>query len=219
VQTWIEQLNPFNLARPGEWWLKLLHDYDDQLRVFWSQKEPAFRLARVVRREARLGLSAMTVHQHPDTVIMIQHGCVPVSTLVPWAVQSDKVIRDLMARDLWRNGGADKTVDQLEAQEAEEEARQDRNRLHNLDHLNGDAFRSLKQRKGERLVLSDANRGRHKSSGVGAVTVRLAQGATNSFFDRPVARTDHNPVSSLASGVGKPRPGAPFGGITLTDAG
>lgn len=203
---WIPTANPFHLPTPGAWWLQLLWDYDDQLRVFASLKDPSYRLARLVSREARLGLSKMVVHEHPDTVLMIQHGCVPVATLVPWAIQSDKVIRDLMARDLWRNGGADKVVDRLEAQEAAAELAQERTAQSNLDHLNGDAFRSLKQRKGERVVLSDVNRGRQKTAGVKPVTIRLATGHTNS-------------VSSPQSRVGKPGPGAPLGGISLTDAG
>jgi hypothetical protein len=117
MRIWLKTPNPLGLAEPPTWWQKLVFDYDKMLRIFPSQIEHAYRLCRRVRREARLGLSTMVIHKHPDTVLMIQHGVVPVSTVLPWAITSTKILRDLRARDTWAQGGAEKVVKQIEQQE------------------------------------------------------------------------------------------------------
>jgi len=214
LANWYPDLNRFNLPAPSEWWLQLLRDYDDQLVVLPSRKDLLYRLTRRVRREARLGLNAMIVHEHPDTVMMIQYGVVPVSSLSAWAIRSDKIIRDLMARDTWRVFGkpvldahdavraADMVIDRLT--DAERAARHEdaRRGSDKADAINTDAFRSLQQRKGERLVLNDAHRG------YGAPEARRSGWKT-------VAKATNNSVISPTTSS-RPAPG-PFLSIVLTD--
>lgn len=161
---WYEGPNPFKLATPSPWWLRLLTTYDDQLVLIPSQTEAAYRLTRKVTREGRMGLNKMVVHEHPDTKLFINLGVVPMSTVLPWAIQSDKIIRDLAARDLWAQGGSEKALDRLEAAERADLVRQQRRDDADLDAVNSEAFRSLQTRKGERISMTDVQRGRRGST-------------------------------------------------------
>lgn len=199
ADVWIPDENRFSLPAPSPWWLSLLASYDPQLRVIPSRKECAYRLARVVSRDARLGLNAMIVHQHPDTVMMIQHGLVPVSTLAPWAIRSDKVIRDLMARDLWRAGGADRVLKNMEDGERRAKLARDAKDTADLDYRSGEAFRSLKMRKGETVAMRDVARGRRGATADTAKTRVVIAG-----FDKRDYKTVSSPRLVTPSGV---RPG------------
>lgn len=126
--------NPFGLTAPTAHFQRALTGYDKMLRLFPSQIESVYRLVRVCRREARLGLNAMVVHDHPDTRICIQEGVLPIGPLMPWAIgQPELVLRDLQARDTWLHGGADpekaiakitETMDRTEQAQREYDARQ-----------------------------------------------------------------------------------------------
>lgn len=146
ARIWLVDANPLRLEEPPLWWQQLVHDYDKMLRVMPSQKERVYRLCRVVRREARLGLQAMVVHDHPDTRACIKFGVVPVAALHPWAIRSSKVIRDLRARDTWMMFGGDpnKLVDAMEAQEAEVAAAEQREADADQDERLTNAFRAIK---------------------------------------------------------------------------
>jgi hypothetical protein len=158
---WIPGPNPFNLPPPPQWWQNLVAAYDKRLRLFASQKDRVYRLGWMVDRNKRLGLNALIVHSHPDTVLMIQRGCVPVSTLLPpGAAWSPNIIRDLRARDTWRFKTNQELIDAVESQEASQEARQDANAADDMSHVNAAGYRYLKTAVGERVSLADVNRGR-----------------------------------------------------------
>lgn len=146
TRIWLVDQNPFNLTEPPRWWQQLLYDYDKMLRIMPSQIDRAYRLCRVVRREARLGLQAMVIHEHPDTRACIKFGVVPVATLAPWAIYSTKVLRDLQARDLWRieQGDPNRIADRLDRQEREQEQREQRAADEHLDAINSDSYRHVK---------------------------------------------------------------------------
>lgn len=143
---WLVDLNPLGLEEPPTWWQQLVFDYDKMLRVMPSQREHVYRLCRLVRQEARLGLSQMVVHDHPDTRAMIKFGVVPIASLAPWAIRSNKIIRDLHARDTWRHHGGDvsKIVDDLEAAEAKTVATEDAEKHAELDEINSSVYRSIR---------------------------------------------------------------------------
>lgn len=215
LPNWYADVNRFGLPAPGEWWLKLLSEYDDQLVVIPSRVDLVYRLTRRVRREARLGLNAMIVHEHPDTVMMIQYGVVPVTSLVRWSIQSDKVIRDLMARDTWRVFGkpvldahdaqkaTDMVIDRLDAADAAVKAEDDRRGDDMIDAAGSDAFRSLQHRKGERVSMREVNRGR------GPADPRPTGG-----WNRVASATNTSVILSPTSS--RPAPRSPIS-IVLTD--
>jgi hypothetical protein len=191
---WIEGRNPYKLSQPSPWWLQLLFDYDPLLVVMPSVKDCAYRLCRRVPRHGQLGRLVTHLHTHPDTVQMINHGLVPVSTLTTWATRSDKIIRDLMACDTSRVGGAEKASDMLEARERRAADRQDRQLATDLDHVSGEAFRSLQFRNGSAIAVT--------------------RPARPSAAHKSVDKRDHRSVSSPAITV----PARPsFAPIILTD--
>jgi hypothetical protein len=116
------------------------------LRVIPSQRDRAYRLCRLVRREARLGLQAAVVHNHPDTQTCIQQGMVPIATLPLWAVSSPLIIRELRDRDLWNQQGGDPTkiADSLDALEADRAREIQAAADEELDHINSDAYRQIR---------------------------------------------------------------------------
>jgi hypothetical protein len=214
LSNWYPDQNRFALTAPSPWWLHLLREYDDQLVVLPSRVELLYRLTRRVRPQARLGLQAMIVHEHPDTVMMIQYGVIPVSSLTTWAIQSDKVIRDLMARDTWRVLGkpvldaqdaqraADLTIARLDAQEAATRQADERRAQDMVDAAGSDAFHSLQHRKGERIVMSDVHRGYGAPHAQRSGWKTIAKASNNSVI---------SPVTSS-----RPAP-SPFLSIVLTD--
>ena len=168
LYNWHEGANPFKLRKPSQWWLQLIWDYDPQLVVMPSCREHAYRLCRRVRMEARLGLSKVVHHNHPDTIQMIQIGCVPIATMPVWAIESPNIVRELRSRDTWlQSGGKDKSaidklVDKIERAEAEREDKEKYQAYERLDQVSGEAFRSMQFRNGSAVY------------GPGAVT-RLAK--------------------------------------------
>lgn len=207
--------NPHKLPEPPAWWQTIVYDYDKMLRILPSSKDRAYRLCRVARADARLGLQAMgEIHKHPDTVTMINHGLVPISTVMPWAVYSNKILRDLAARDSWKLEGGDpnKIVNRMEQMEAEAERKQDARRADELGQRSSDAFKHVKALKGERLVQSETRRGRvGPTSNTDRTRAKFAVGAPSAL-----------PSSQVRSSA---VPGGPSGkisgstrGIVLTDA-
>jgi hypothetical protein len=154
-RAWIEGRNPYSLARPSDWWLQLLTDYDAELVIMPSVKDCTYRLCRRVRTHLRPGLGKLaTLHEHPDTTQMATFGLVPVTTVFPWATKSDKILRDLAARDTWTRtdarGNPNRVSDDLEYRETLVERRKERTYQSNLDHANSQAFTALQHRLGSR---------------------------------------------------------------------
>jgi hypothetical protein len=161
VRIWIADVNRFHLPPPPRWWQNRVSGYDKMLRLLPSQVQPVYRLCRLVRREARLGLQAMVVHDHPDTRMLIRHGCVPVATLTPrGAAWSPLISRDLTDRDMWAYKNADAVLAAIERGEQARAAAEERTYRDNLQHVNAEGFRSMKTALGERVSLDDVHRGR-----------------------------------------------------------
>lgn len=160
---WLSTPNPRELSPPPQWWQDLVYDYDKMLRVMPSQKDYAYRLCRVVRAEAQMGLQAMVVHKHPDTVEMIKHGVIPISTLSGrW---KPAIVAELASRDIWAaHPDAQTAVDIVEQRlvdsAARVEARRDAEGADELDQRSADAYKFIQYTKGERVGLRDINRGR-----------------------------------------------------------
>jgi hypothetical protein len=154
LSNWIEGRNPFKLPEPSAWWLQLLRDYDPQLVLIPSVKDCTYRLTQRVRPEAKRGLDQMKIlDTHPDTAQLCRYGLVPVATVHTWAVKSDKIIRDLMARDYRRHGGGAKVLATTEYEEQRAEQKLDAQQSETLGHVNADAYRSLKFQKGESVSM------------------------------------------------------------------
>lgn len=170
---WLVDKNPFQLPEPPQWWQDMVYDYDKMLRILPSQTEACYRLARIVRQEARLGLNAMVVHDHPDTRAMINFGVVPVASVHSWAINSDKIIRDLRARDLWNIAGGDpnKIVDLVEGGERRAAEAQQAEADGELDERNTSAYRAIKYGRPE---LFDIKLAHERQGDAGRLTLKPA---------------------------------------------
>jgi hypothetical protein len=157
TRIWLVDANPLGLEEPPLWWQTLVFDYDKMLRVLPSQREHVYRLCRLVRQEVRLGLQAMVVHDHPDTRACIKFGVVPVAALHPWAIRSNKIIRDLAARDTWRQFGGDpnKLVDAIEQQEADDAAKQQQADDEHQDDVLRNAYRAIRYGRPDQVYVHE----------------------------------------------------------------
>lgn len=197
---WVEGRNPYGLAKPSPWWLKLLYTYDPKLVVMPSVKDYGYRLCRRDRGPGAQGLGPLAVlHGHPDTKQMAAHGLIPVATLTTWAIKSDKVIRDLMARDVWNaagpSGDPNLVVNQIEYNEELETRRKQREADATGDAIHGEAFRSMQFQNGSAISMAGKNP-QHSSR-------RNSQRVVSRPFDR---RGDKSVISHLSSGAPSPAP-------------
>jgi len=117
----------------------------------------AYVVAR--RRQHSVGLTDKALEgtiTQPDTKMCLLHGLVPVCLMYKsgnsW--NPDPLIRTLMARDLWAHGGADKTADLLEEQEAAAKAKIQKDIRDDLWNRSGDAWRSYQHRTGQTSIQS-----------------------------------------------------------------
>lgn len=144
---WLVDQNPFSLPEPPRWWQQRVLAYDKMLRLIPSQTEACYRLCRVARRKARLGLKLIgDLHTHPDTVAMIRFGVVPELTLTRHAIYSDRIIALLRSRDSWARWGGDpvKRAEAIEREEAAAEAVQQAERDAETDAMLTDTFRHVR---------------------------------------------------------------------------
>jgi hypothetical protein len=210
-RAWVEGRNPYKLAKPSAWWLKLLHDYDTELVVMPSVKDCGYRLCRRVQSHVRQGLGPLaTLHGHPDTVQMATYGLIPITTLTTWAIQSDKILRDLMARDTLRwgakNGSADYVVSDLEYREELAERKKAQKEAEDADAVHGEAFRSMQFRNGSAISLAKPSGRAVKARARGPKDFRAA-------FD---IRNDKTVISPASSRVTPPSASGPA--ITLVSS-
>jgi len=184
MRNWLTVPNPFGLQEPPKWWLRAMRTFDDQLVIFPSQKDPVFRLARRSRLSAGIEPSDVPgVANHPDTVLMRNHGLVPVTTVVPGAIWDDRVFTHLAERDTWRMGGPNGSgaIRTLEALDEKAESLTNRKQVDELDQRSHDAYDAFKYRTGQRVSMA------HKGAAVNKRTGK------RQFFDRSTSQSTGKP--------------------------
>lgn len=185
-RAWVEGANPWKLPRPADWWLQQLQDYDYELVLMPGVKDCCYRLCRRPNPaiyQVRWP-DLVELHGHPDTLQMLQHGLLPLSTVTPWAVRTDRFLRDLMARDLWKAGKG--VVDDIEYREELAARKKERQTAERLGHISGEAFRSLQFQNGSAIAVG-GKRAQH-----GRITPQR-------LMSRPFDNVDHKSVISPAS--------------------
>lgn len=147
---------------PPAWFLQRLHDYDADLVLLPSRARP---YAYVVARRARLsrGLTSKAMSDtitQPDTKMCFQYGLVPVCLMFKhgptWNV--DPVIRRLAARDTWTQGGGEALAARLEQEEADAKQKQSDAQRDRMRAISRDAYKSYKQRTGQRTIVPGPSR-------------------------------------------------------------
>lgn len=145
---WLVDQNPHNLPEPPQWWQRLVLDHDKMLRIMPSAVQRCYRLCRVARRDAQLGLNLIgQLHQHPDTQAMVKFGVVPELTLAEHAVRDTRITALLRSRDTWHlyGGDPDKRLAAIRREEAEQQAVRDREHEAQWDEVLSDSFRHVKE--------------------------------------------------------------------------
>ena len=160
---YIDLPSPFGLSRPSEAWCRALADFDRDLRIFPSQKQPVFRLMRLARVMGRMNLErfrAVLKEVHPDTKIALERGLVAVFTLPAEVATADpqRVIAALRRRDQWPFRDGDAVTDAIEkSEQAAADEIDRRRRLDIRDRMKG-AKTSLQYRLGARVSLVSPRR-------------------------------------------------------------
>lgn len=184
LPNWIADQNRFNLVKPPEWFLKRLWDFDAQLVIIPSRREPpkanadgegaeppAYLLTRRRQYSANFGDVAMLNNKNPDTNMCFAHHLVPVAPLrfqngcSTFTMKAcDDLLKELRARDSWGISGGpdkdgDKVADAVEYAEAQAEQKRRSNLRDMFHHMARDAYHSLQARMGWRNKTSfDGNR-------------------------------------------------------------
>jgi hypothetical protein len=129
VSIYLRLVSPFRLPDPDSAWLQPIADYDPDLRIYPSQKDYVYRLARVAHHSGGMNraLFRRLPNMNPDTVVCLDRGLVPVTTIPAGAIYAppEKIVEQLYWRDLWAHGGAEAVADRLEVQEVAREMKRD----------------------------------------------------------------------------------------------
>lgn len=119
---WIPDTNRFNLAGPPLWFQKKLFEFDASLVIIPSRQTCIYRLAQ--RRKLTLPDKMVndSLFHESDTRMLAAYSLVPVTSVIPTIEWSDPYIFvELTNRAPWRQGGAEKVLQDMEAQEAKQE--------------------------------------------------------------------------------------------------
>jgi hypothetical protein len=162
LKNWIADMNRFGLAKPPDWWLQRLHDFDNQLVIIPSRQQALYRIAR--RKQFSPGVGAMAVLDNQrDTGMLAFHGLVPVTTMIRYADSwdIDSILQKLRDRDMWALSGgpmsgrsanerAERVWTAVEGQEQAQEQQERARQREDLDYRSRDAWRSYQARTGQR---------------------------------------------------------------------
>ena len=121
-QNWIARRNPWNLPEPPAWFLRKLYDHDPMLVIFPGIRAQVYRLAR----KSASALKARQFAPDEEVAELLLHGCVAVTSIMPFTKWGDEIIQWLDDHDTWKAGGGEKFVKRIEQQEADAAAKQDR---------------------------------------------------------------------------------------------
>lgn len=146
---YIVDQNRYKLAGPPDWWLQRLWDFDDSLVVIPSRQSFCYRLAQ----KRPLSLKEQMVHElsreQSDSQMMATYGLVPVTTIVAnpnW--DNPLMFQELAERAPWRQGGAEKVIQHIEAREAEKDAAIDRQNDEMTTGLSKDGWKLYRKKIG-----------------------------------------------------------------------
>lgn len=105
MRNYLPDRNRFGLAKPPDWWLRALWEFDSSLVIIPSRAEPIFRICQ--RRPLHDLPGAALVFDHPDALMTRAYLLVPVTSLSS-ATQgwqwNTLVFKELGERCGWRNG-------------------------------------------------------------------------------------------------------------------
>lgn len=121
MSNYITDLNKYSLAGPPRWWLSKLWDFDPSLVVVPSRQECVYRLAQRRKLNLKEGIINDALFQQSDTQMLASYSLIPVTTILATANWSNPYLfQELANRAPWRQGGAEKVINDVEAAERKE---------------------------------------------------------------------------------------------------
>ena len=121
-QNWIARRNPWNLPAPPDWFLKQLYDRDPLLTIFPGIRDQVYRLAR----KSKMANKARQFAPNEEVAELLLHGCVPVTSIMPFTTWGPEIFQWLDDHDTWKAGGGEKFLKKIEDNEAASLDKQDR---------------------------------------------------------------------------------------------
>lgn len=120
---YIPDVNKFGLAGPPLWWLKALWAFDASLVVVPSRQSCVYRLAQ--RRKLNLPDHIVndSLFKESDTKMLATYSLIPVTSILPTAAWSFRMLQELKARSPHMQGGAAVVNAKLDAEAQEEEVK------------------------------------------------------------------------------------------------
>lgn len=122
LPNYIQDINPFKLAGPPQWFLRLLWDFDASLVIVPSRQTCVYRLAQ--RRKLNLPQHIVNdaLFKESDTRMLATYSLIPVTSIMATAAWSPMMIRELHNRSVERQGGHEVVNKRLDDLDAAEEA-------------------------------------------------------------------------------------------------
>lgn len=154
LTNWVEDTNRFNLAKPPDYWLKQLWDFDSSLVVVPSRQSPVYRLAQ--RRKLTLPMKMVNdrLFKESDTRMLASYSLIPVTSIMQNPNWSDpRMFIELHNRAPHRLGGAETVMKKIEEQESRDELQKQMVTNQILDDLGNDAWGYYNKRIGTRTHM------------------------------------------------------------------
>ena len=154
LSNYIVDSNPYNLPAPPGWWLQRLLEFDDSLVVLPSRQMNVYRLAQRRPPDPNIKLVGELMRDGGDTAMMIQHGLIPITTIVATCKWDNPLMwKDLAERAPWRQGGADAVIQHIEGIEAAKEQAIADQTGEQLDSLGKDGWNYYNMKRGLRTRM------------------------------------------------------------------
>lgn len=159
-QNWIARRNPWSLPQPPSWFLQKLYDHDPLLVIFPGIQAQMYRLAR----KSAAALKARQFAPNEEVAELLLHGCVAVTSIMPFTKWGDEIIQWLDDHDTWKAGGGEKFVKRLEDKEASAAAKLDKSMREEAEQRAVSGYHALLNRTGNFHIVPDVKGGTAKRS-------------------------------------------------------
>ncbi len=120
-----------------------MHNFDSQLRIRLSWRRDRYLIERKVARDSSVMLDGSKSYRDYDMFICARDRHIPVME-VPRAMLDKRVFLELRAHDMWEYGGAGPFADHLEAMEAQNEAKHDKEQSSHLQDVSSEAYDKMR---------------------------------------------------------------------------
>lgn len=150
-QNWEASRNPWGLEQPPSWFLSKLYDKDPALMIFPGHSEPVYRLAR----KSPASVKARKLAPNAEVRHLLAHGCVPITSIMPFTKWGDEILQWLDDHDTWKAGGPQKFVQKLEQREAAEAAKLDERIREEAEQRAVSGYHALLNRTGNFHIVPD----------------------------------------------------------------